>query len=209
MSPNKKEELPVVKKEVVQAQIPAVVPVIKTDEELRALSKLSQISLDLEDYSDIFSDFDPRPYSQRALSDDFLSESRKASRDKVSGQIELGFLMPAAKRSAKDEAVIKKRLREHFKKHHLMLEVERKNVIKQGVYFATFGILIMFIATLLIFSHAESSVIGSFFVVLLEPAGWFLVWEGLHLIVFDSKAKRPEVQFYEKMSKANIVFISN
>ena len=54
---------------------------------------LSNISLSLNSYDDIFSGFDPRPYSQRALSDDFLAESKRASRDKELDGVELIFLI--------------------------------------------------------------------------------------------------------------------
>ena len=62
----------------------------------KKLLQLSEISLIIDTYDDIFSDFDPRPYSQRALSDDFLLEARKASKDKVSGTFELNFLVYCA-----------------------------------------------------------------------------------------------------------------
>ena len=45
-------------------------------------AKNGNISLILESYTDIFSDFDPRPYDQRTLSDDFLLECKKAVRRK-------------------------------------------------------------------------------------------------------------------------------
>ena len=43
------------------------------------------ISLILDSYNDMFSDFDPRSFSERALSDDFLSECKRAARDKDIG----------------------------------------------------------------------------------------------------------------------------
>ena len=48
----------------------------------------------------------------------------------------------------------------------------------------------------------------SFLVVFLEPAGWFLFWEGSDLVIFDSKKKKPDLEFYEKMTRANIGFLS-
>ena len=45
-----------------------------TKEETEKLLQQSEISLLLDSYDDIFSDFDPRPYNQRALSQDFLAE---------------------------------------------------------------------------------------------------------------------------------------
>ena len=41
--------------------------------------------LDLNSYDGLFSDFDPRPTEQRALSDDFLLEVKRAARDKEIG----------------------------------------------------------------------------------------------------------------------------
>ena len=63
--------------------------------------KLSQITLTLDKYGDIFSDFDPRSYIERALSIDFLSEIRRASREKPNGVIELKMLIPKKVRNQK------------------------------------------------------------------------------------------------------------
>lgn len=73
------------------------------EEEKEKLLKLSEICLILDTYDDIFSDFDPRPYDERGLSDDFLSEARKAVKKKPSETIELKFLIPANKRNLSDE----------------------------------------------------------------------------------------------------------
>ena len=65
----------------------------------------------------------------------------------------------------------------------------------------------MFIATFLLFKY-EGGLLTSFLVVLLEPAGWFLFWEGLDLTIFSSKKIKPDLNFYEKMSKCYITFLS-
>ena len=44
----------------------------------------AKIFLWLDDFDDIFSDFDPRPYSARELSDDFLDEVRKIAAEMMS-----------------------------------------------------------------------------------------------------------------------------
>lgn len=55
------------------------------------------ISLILDSYDDIFSDFDPRPFSEKALSDDFLVECKRAARDKDRSVVELKLLVPTKK----------------------------------------------------------------------------------------------------------------
>lgn len=180
---------------------------ILTDEHKQKLLKMSEISLWLDDYDDIFSDFDPRHYSQRALSDDFLGEAKRASRDKTSGTIELKFLVPSHKRNRRHEGLIKKRLREHFTKHFNMIDNERKSIIRQGFIFTWLGVILMFITTYIMVHNIEKGMLVSFLIILMEPAGWFLLWEGLNLIIFESKRIRPELEFYKKMSQCRIDFL--
>lgn len=172
------------------------------------LLNMSEIGLILDHYDDIFSDFDPRPYSVRALSDDFLFEAKKASRDKPMGSIELKFLVPQDHRNTKLENIIRKRLRQHFMKHVHMLRKEKRDIFHKGLLFVLFGTIVMFGAALLHFYSAEKSLPTSFLLIILEPAGWFLFWEGLHLIVFRSKRLTNDLRFYEKMEQAEVKFIS-
>jgi len=167
----------------------------------------SEISLRVDSYNDIFSSFDPRPYSQKSLSVDFISEAKRAARDKTSGSLELKLLMEKKKRNNIHEKMIKKRMRNHFMHHRDMLLKEKKSMIRTGVSFIAFGIILMFFATLIIFS-GDTSLQWTFMIVLLEPAGWFLFWEGLNQIVFEAKKINPDLRFYTKMMKCRIEFLS-
>jgi hypothetical protein len=179
--------------------------VVATDEKLRLL-QLSEISLWLDGYDDIFSDFDPRPYSERALSDDFLMESKKAAREKTTGTIDLKFLIPSALRDTKLEEVIRKRLHEHFRKHHRMLENEVRAIRRSGVLTAFLGFGMMMVSTYLR-STESADLISQFMFVVLEPGGWFVTWFGLDQIFYASRQKKPDLEFYSKMSKCEIHFL--
>ena len=174
-------------------------------EEGELLAK-SEVSLVLKTYDDIFSNFDPRPYSERAISVDFIAEAKRAVRDTDSGQLELSILLPASQRKVDKELMIKKRLREHFKKHAEKHEKERKGVLNQGIFFIIFGTIFMFIASYILLNYTGRTLMGEFIVVLLEPGGWFLLWEGMDLIVFKSKEVKPDLDFYRKMTTADISF---
>lgn len=175
-------------------------------EKRKELFREFEISLLLDSYDGIFSDFDPRPYSDRALSDDFLHESRKAAKDKPSGKIQLKLLIPANKRSLLHEKVIKKRLRDHFKKHHELLEKEKKNIIRKGLGFTIAGVILMLITSFVFFHREDKSPIIRFLIVLFEPGSWFLFWEGLNQSVFESKRVNHNLKFYKKMSSSEIIF---
>ena len=166
-----------------------------------------EVSLWLDDYSDLFSDFDPRPYSQRTLSQDFLKELERATKELDPDHFTLILLMPKNLRKLEDESIIKKRLKEHFKKHALLLEQEHNKLMIKGIMLTALGFLLMGGATYL-YHYAETNIFYSFLTVLFEPAGWFTVWYGLDHMVYFRKAKKPEFEFYKKMSTAEIKFSS-
>lgn len=177
------------------------------DESKEKILKMSEISLWLDDYDDLFSDFDPRQYSQRALSDDFLAEAKKASRDKDPNKLELRFLIAEAKRDLKNEAVIKKRLHEHFSKHAHILGNEIKGTRNKSVAAAFLGVMLMLAATY-INSLEAATFVSRFLFVLLEPAGWFVTWFALDRLFYVTERKKAEYEFYRKMSKCEIIFSS-
>jgi hypothetical protein len=164
--------------------------------------KAGNISLILESYNDIFSDFDPRPYTVRALSDDFLNECRKAIIEKGEN-IELRFLLSKKQRNFSDEQKIKKRLRQHFQKHYLQKHKEIKRIKRSGILWFFLGAILMFLGT---FLYKMEGFFFNFLFILTEPAGWFFFWVGLEKIFITSKTKVPEYTFYKKMSSAEIYF---
>ena len=165
----------------------------------------SNIPLILNSYEDLFSDFDPRSFAERALSDDFLLECKKAVIDKEEG-LELIFAVPRNKRSITDETKIKKRLKDHFRKHHLVKEDEIKTLKKIGWSWVGIGVLIL-VGVI----YGSLTISNTFFqavIAIFEIPSWFLVWEGLGKVFIDSKKKQPDQEFYHKMASATISFRS-
>ncbi|MDO8646953.1 MAG: hypothetical protein Q7R70_00870 [Candidatus Diapherotrites archaeon] len=168
----------------------------------------NEVGILIHDYDFLFSDFDPRPLAQRAISDDFLREVRKFTFEESPGIAELRFLVPAGVRNSNSEAIIKKRLRDHFKKHFLEFEKEQKKVVGLGLlgFFSGLGLTVA--AGVLVYHFAESNLAAAILISLLEPAGWFIFWTGLDSLIHESKVLFPVLDFYKRMSKADIVFDS-
>lgn len=160
-----------------------------------------EIVLRLEEYDDIFSDFDMRPYSARAISVDFLDEVKRAVLDKPDEGIVLTMYVPK-KRNEHRELMIKERLRQHFKRHYTLAARHRQRVIRLGGVMVVLGVICMAFATLLVHNNPSHSVWRSFFLVFLEPAAWFLLWEGMDQIIFNARNINPQLDFYRKMSHA-------
>lgn len=168
--------------------------------------KMSEIGIWLDDYEDIFSDFDPRPFSVRTLSDDFLLAAKKGAKEKPSGSIELKLLIPTSKRHVALEGTIKNRLLSHFKKHYNTLLKERDNTRKNGGIVTGFGLLLLAAITYVL-TTMQSSQSLSIVASIVEPAGWFTTWFGLDKIFYGANQKKGDLDFYEKMSKVKISFV--
>ncbi len=173
--------------------------------EITDLLKKASISLIIDRYESIFSDFDPRPYTERAISDDFLLEAQKAVRETEEGSFELHFLIPKHLHNPHEDSVIKERLRRHFKQSEHRLSTDSHKVAKKGVVLTIMGFIFMLLASMASLMVQQNNWF-SLLVVFLEPSGWFMVWYGLDIVFYISKEKKSELEFYRKMTKADIHF---
>ncbi|MCK9568016.1 hypothetical protein M0R72_03610 [Candidatus Pacearchaeota archaeon] len=161
------------------------------------------IPLILDSYDDIFSVFDPRPFSERALSTDFISECKHASVDKK-GRISLKLFVPKSKKDPVDEIKIKKRLKEHFN-HHLNLE--KKEIAKENLVGFNWFIAGCFLIVITsIFLDGAESLSIKVLLNIAHPAGWFFLWEGMGKLLLGYREKHSNYNFYKKMNDAIISF---
>ncbi len=163
------------------------------------------ISIWLDDYKDIFSDFDPRPLAERALSDDFISEVKKVCNESDFNIKHLSLLMPEKIRDVNAEEVIIMRVDAHMKKHY-QTSVQRKKTIKKRSYLMiAIGLLCMTLAAY-IHKLQEKEFVYMVLIVCFEPAGWFLMWTGLDDLLSITNRKTHELDFYNKLHSCKINF---
>ncbi|HIH21333.1 MAG TPA: hypothetical protein HA222_01565 [Candidatus Diapherotrites archaeon] len=168
----------------------------------------SPISIHVDSYDFIFDDFDPRPFSQRALSDDFLREAKKFALEVKPGVLELNFLIHESIRKQEIEATIKKRLHEHFRKSLAESKKEHDWIVKKGSIMVLAGFAMTLGAAAIGYYFGEASFLFVLIFVILEPAGWFTFWTGLDQLFYEARKTRPNLEFYAQMSKAEINFQS-
>ena len=174
----------------------------------QSILELGVVSILLDSYDDVFSDFDPSEYSERTLSDDFIIQAKKFSRKKSGNKkISLRLLLPANKRNEYKEKMIVKRLHSYFKSVHQALKSEVKKANTRGLILTLIGIAIMFVASYISFMKSEKYHVH-FLLVLFEPAGWFLLWTGLDHLVYSSKEAKIDLGFYSRMTKSEIKFFT-
>ncbi len=171
----------------------------------KMLFDISEISLILDTYDDIFSNFDPRSYTYRSLSEDFLIQAKKASHNKDFENLELRLLIPKRLRNTSTEAQIKRRLLDHFSRHFHNAQADirksRMTGVKKLIVGAALGALAAYLA------FYEHSLPAAAILIVLQPASWFTMWTGLEDIFNISEQKKSALSFYEKMARCQIAFI--
>ncbi len=179
----------------------------KIVEEKKPSSLLNLLHIALDTYEDIFSDFDPSGYDKRILSDDFIKETQKRYVETRKGDIEVRFSIPTAVRSAKTEALVKKRLKEYFQVQTKLLDAEISKRKRTGTiyFFVGFAVLLFTIYSAEFFPDQHMREILA---ILLTPLGWFGMWEGVGLFVQGPVKYEEQKKFFMKFSKANYVFMN-
>lgn len=165
------------------------------------------VSLVLDSYNDIFSGFDPRHFSERAISIDFLDECKRAVRERNEDELELRLSIPKNKRDEQNEMHIKRRIVNHFQKHFAEKERDEKKLKSRGYKFVIAGIFFM-VSAAAVNHYLKESFLITLLTIIFEPAGWFTFWEGLNQLIFETEKKKPELNFYRKMANAHIYFTS-
>jgi len=178
---------------------------IEFSEDPKIILREKNISLILDSYDDLFSDFDPRPYSARGLSNDFLIECRRAVRGlkTESPVLELRLLVPKNKRKIAKETMIKKRLKDYFQNQVKEKQMELTTTRRDGAKWLFIGFSLALISTLLI---TQEGFLFRLPLIISEPGGWFSFWTGLDKIFIEPKSKKPEFEFNNNMAKMSIRF---
>ncbi len=170
---------------------------------------MREITIQLDTYDDIFSDFDPRPYSQRALSEDFLKEAQRRYLENRRGRFEVHFTIPSSGRDLKEEALIKKRLREHFaiaaRREGDLIQSTRK----RGLWYMLIGALVLLANVYTFFLFNEESLVYQLLTVILVPAGWYGMFTGIGKVVDEPYDAAIRKGICEKFERANYVFMSD
>lgn len=169
---------------------------------------LRDISIVLDNYDDIFSDFDPRPYGQRELSEDFLKELSRRYTEDSRGNFEVRFFIPSYERDPKVEGIIKKRLKAHFAREEKRVGHEMASIRNRGLVYITFGVILLLGETLtsVYFENPLLTAVAGIFAL---PLGWFGVWTGVERILDIGPKARGQLEAFAKFVHCNYIFISN
>lgn len=166
---------------------------------------MNEISLWLDSYDDIYSDFDSRHYLKRRISEDFVEELRIAFKYKHEQPEAVILLLPSGKRNSEIEHSIATSIKEQLTERKEILDMKTRKVWRMGMFLSVAGLLIMLLDSIIVY-RAGTSYIGALVKVILEPAGWFMIWRGLDLLTYDYIRAKRERAFYMVIGRLHLYF---
>ncbi|MCI0504304.1 hypothetical protein L0Y65_06380 [Candidatus Micrarchaeota archaeon] len=173
------------------------------DERARTVSDvLQKADISIDSYEDIFSDFDPSPIEKRLLSEDFIYELRRRHAATGKGEFVVNFTLPKSMRSEKTEALIRKRIKEHFKSRVREIERKAREKADNGSHRLLAGVLL----TIALFLFPQLEIVPV--LTILSVLIWYSLWSGLENVLEASSSLRRKKAFAEKFMKAEYSFIS-
>ncbi len=160
------------------------------------------VDVALDNYDDIFSDFDISPYSKRLLSEDFVNEVLKHA---LPGKTQIILSIPRMARNPKVEGVIKKRIQKYFEERLKAVLSQIYAHRKRGIKYIIAGV----ISLLLRISLTPCCSDGWFeiFDEILLVAGWFGIWTGIGKIVDEPFELLDLKRKFEILSSAKYIFV--
>lgn len=168
---------------------------------------MPELSFWLDDYNDIYSDFDSRHYLKRRISEDFIEELRLAFRQNDGPSNDMILLLPDKKRKENTEKLIVGGLKDHFSNQYHIHNNHRNKTLRKNLLFFCTGFFCM-AASILVSYSAPASFGYAILRILLEPAGWFFLWSSLDFLFYDFPSLTKEKKFYKELARHNIHFRS-
>lgn len=170
------------------------------------LDDINSISIAIDTYDDIFSDFDPRDILERDLSEDFIKELARRHRQGPKGKFDVVIVAP---KTIEDQAIEKKiaaRLNRYFHQKHLRYKKAIDELRIRGAVYIAVGMLLLIALTLLAYFGKMDRLTLELVGIIFMPLGWFGIWEGFSKIVDIPFRLGSDALVYKGLSKASYKF---
>lgn len=176
------------------------------DKQTQRIEDLKEIAVVIDSWDDIFSDFDPRPLSERTVSGDFIDELRKRYRETPRGEPIIVICAPKALQNQESEKMVMQRLKKHFRYRYLQHKKTHIYMRIRSIVLVSAGILSLSFLTLATYYKFLSELTIEMIGIVLMPLGWFGIWEGFSKLIDASPPYIHKQKLYEKLSKASYQF---
>lgn len=170
------------------------------------LEDINAISIAIDTYDDIFSDFDPRDLTQRDLSEDFIIELTRRHRADIKGKYDVVLVAPKSIEDPAAEKKIISRLNRYFHQKHARYMKSINDLRLRGSVYIALGMALLTTLALLTYYKKFDVLTLEIIGIMFMPLGWFGIWEGFSKIVDIPFKLGSDTQVYRKLSRAAYKF---
>mgnify|MGYP000875712233 CR=1 FL=1 len=166
------------------------------------------IDVALDQYEEIFNEWDPAPYKRRDVDPDLMSYLEECSNDiPLELAIEINFRIVEPKRNEEKEALVTAGLRSYFASSNELEERKLRELHTRTVWCIAAAFTLL--AAAVGMKKIEAMQDMFFFMLLHEGitiGAWLFTWNTLSLFFFDSLTYRRDAKHWKRYSQSEIRF---
>lgn len=164
------------------------------------------IEIGLDQYADIFSEWDPAPFKRRDLDPDLKVYLEGSSEElPLRYPVELCFVIPSGIWNAQAEAETREGLKNSFIFKLYLLRKQIRKTNTQMLQLVLIGFVLLGIATT--FSErVADAFLPSILVEGLFISGWVFLWEAVYLFFFTNRELYHHYRTYKRLQRAPVLF---
>jgi hypothetical protein len=117
----------------------------------------------------------------------------------------VSLLLPAEKRNGVIEEAIAASIKEQLSERREKLEDRIRKGWIQGILLSGIGLLVMLVDSIIVYK-AGPGYTGILVKVIMEPAGWFMIWRGLDILTYEYRGTKKERKFYQAIQQLHLYF---
>ncbi|WP_338441918.1 hypothetical protein VZG28_01825 [Synechococcus elongatus IITB4] len=164
------------------------------------------IEIALDQYSDVFNEWDPAPFKRRDL-DPYLQQYLEESSDEIPLRypLEICFQLPQGLRDRRLEMTVGDGFHNCLTFRLYLLNQEQQRLNRYVFLFVLAGFSLIGSATLFRDRLGETILVST----LLEGvvvSGWVFLWEAVSLIIFKKREIHHRYRSYQRLQQAPIIF---
>ena len=164
------------------------------------------IKVSLDDYDDVYDDWDPSPFKKRDIEDEFNDFVVNSSEDiPLNFNIEIVLYLPESKKDLKKEVALISAYKNHYSYAIQRLVKKKLNINKKTLSYLFLSILFLSIGYFFI-----KDTQNVFLNVLHEGifiGGWMFLWEFFTNIFITTREIQTEYMLYKRLYQSEVNFI--
>ena len=170
------------------------------------VTNLHMIEVAIDQYSDIFNEWDPAPFKRRDLDPDLqLYLETNSNEIPAKYDVELSVTLPAGMRNEAMEEESRNGIQNSFISKRYFLGKDIKKTNTKMFWFVLIGLLCLWIAKVLSGRVSETD-LPSILLEGLAISGWVFLWEAVSLFFFTNRELYDRYKNYKRLQNAPVIF---